>query len=100
MLNVEGVEKAAFQTNAVRSFIVENWALKIFLEDDEIVPMNDFLVFLWTESLLDLGRFEPLDPCQGVRGEVHESFSELSTVLVETTNGISRIERTADVQNT
>jgi hypothetical protein len=100
MLNVEGVEKAAFQTTAVRSFIVENWALKIFLEDDEIVPMNDFLVFLWTESLLDLGRFEPLDPCQGVGREVYESFGKLFAILVEAADRISRIERTADVKNT
>ena len=61
--------------------------------------MDDFLVFLLAESLLDLGRFEPFDPCQGVGGEVHKSFGEFLAVLVEATDCISRIEQTADVQN-
>ena len=61
--------------------------------------MYDFLIFLWAELLLDLGRFEPFDPCQGVGGKVHESFGEFFAVLVKATDRISRIERTADVQN-
>ena len=61
--------------------------------------MDDFLVFLRAELLLDLDRFEPFDPCQGVGGEVHESFGEFFAILVEATDRISRIERTADVQN-
>jgi len=61
--------------------------------------MDDFLVFLWAESLLDLNRFESFDPCQGVGGEIHESFGKLFTILVEAADCISRIERAADVLN-
>ena len=38
----------------------------ILLEDDEVIPMYDFLVFLRAELPLDLGCLEPFDPCQGV----------------------------------
>ena len=62
--------------------------------------MDDFLVFLLAELLLDLGRFEPFNPCQDVGGEIHESFGEFFAILVETTDCISRIERAADVQDT
>jgi hypothetical protein len=72
----------------------------LFSEDDQVVPVYDFLVFLRAESLLDLDRFEPFDLCQGVGGEVHESFGELFAILVKATDRISRIERTADLQNT
>ena len=58
--------------------------------------MDDFLVFLQTELLLDLDRFEPFDPCQGVGGEVHESFGEFFAILVEATDCISRIERAVE----
>ncbi len=61
--------------------------------------MYDFLIFLRAELLLDLGRFEPFDPCQGVGREVHESLGEFPTLLVETTDRISRFERTADIQD-
>ena len=61
--------------------------------------MYDFLIFMRAELLLDFGCFESLDPCQGVGGEVHESFGEFLTLLVETTDRISRFERTADVQD-
>ena len=61
--------------------------------------MNNFLVFLRAELLLDLGCLEPFDPCQGVGGEVHESFGEFFAVPVKATDRISRIERTADIQN-
>ena len=60
--------------------------------------MDDFLVLLQAELLLDLDRFEPFDPCQGIGGEVHESFGEFLP-SVEATDCISRIERHADVQN-
>ena len=69
------------------------------LEYHEVVPVDDFLVFLRAELLLDLGRFEPFDPRQGVGGEIHESFGEFLAVLIETTDGISRIERAADAQD-
>ena len=54
--------------------------------------MYDFLVFLRAEVPLYLGVLEPFDPCQGVGGEVHESFGELFAILVEATDRISRIE--------
>ena len=62
--------------------------------------MDDLLVFLRAKLLLDLDRLEPFDPCQGIGGEVHESFGEFFAVLIETTDRISRFERTTDVQNT
>jgi hypothetical protein len=51
-------------------------------EDHEVVPVYHFLIFLRAELPLDLGRFEPFDPRQGVGGKVHESFGKLFTVLV------------------
>jgi hypothetical protein len=50
-----------------------------------------FLVFLLAELPLDLGRFEPFDPCQDVGREIHESFGEFFAILVETTDRISPI---------
>ena len=44
-------------------------------------------------SPLDLGRFESFDPCQGLGGEIHESFGEFFAVLVEAAHRISCIER-------
>jgi hypothetical protein len=57
--------------------------------------VNDFLILLRPELLLDLGRLESLDPRQGVGGEVHEPLGELFAVLIEATDGISRLERAA-----
>ena len=71
----------------------------ILLEDDEVIPMYDFLVFLRAELPLNLCCFESFDPCQGLGGEVYESFGEFFAVLVEATHRISCIKGTADVQN-
>ena len=36
------------------------------LEYHHVVPVYNFLILLRAELLLDLARFEPFDPCQGI----------------------------------
>ena len=99
MTVVHGIETAAESRDACQVLMLDAEGCSVWAsfqhstlrpEDDQVVPVDDFLVFLRAELLLNLDRFEPFDPCQGVGGEVHESFGEFFAILVEATDRISR----------
>src|SRR5687768_2262723 len=69
-------------------------------EDDEIVPVDHFLVFLGAEPLLNLGRFQPFDLRQRCRGTIYQTLRELLAVRVKATDRIAGLKGADDLHDT
>ena len=94
-----GPARCASTGNSLGHLLLLADVFSILLEDNEVVPVYDFLVFLRAELSLNLCCFESFDPRQGFGGEVYESFGELFAGLVEAAHRISCIKGAADVHN-
>lgn len=69
-------------------------------EDDEIIAVNDFLVFLGTKLLLNHRRLEAFHPVQELRRKVHQTFGKFFSVGIEATHRIASFEWSDDLTNT
>src|SRR5215204_3552513 len=104
MAVVYGVETAAEQAKAHRfieegSGSCEGNPLSGLSEENQVVSVNDFLVFLWPDLLLDVLRLQPFHSGQKVGREIDEAFSEFFPVGVQTTHRIARFKLPGDVND-
>src|SRR4051794_17346183 len=68
-------------------------------EEDQVVSMNDFLVFLWPDPLLNVLRLQPFHAGQEVGGKIDEAFSEFLPIAVQTTHSVACFKLSGDVND-
>jgi len=66
-------------------------------EKDQIVPMDDFFVFLWSNQPVNLLSFEAFHALQDLGRKIDETLGEFFSIRIEASDWISRLKLSGDV---
>jgi len=66
-------------------------------EKDQIVPMDDFFVFLWSNQPVNLLSFEAFHALQDLGRKIDETLGEFFSIRIKASDWISRLKLSGDV---